>query len=313
MADRSLIVRLVRKLTAQRTKRLRLRDGAELAVLARKIARFVIDNAERLSTIDPTPLDAANDRAIDAWDTLFAVADVAGGEWPQRARAAALAFIGADEAEALDSDVALLLLADVRDIFDGEMILDKEGAPVVDLFTREPQRTGGTDRIATKALLERLCALEERPWNAWGKAKKPMTDMGLAKLLRPYGIRSGTIRLADDVTLKGYHRHAFEDAFARYLPDSGVSSRHAATSGRKQGDSEDSQAATKEKCDGSENAGKPNDSAGCDGVTASKPEKGPQNVLGADSDVAGALVFRDDGPHPGEPAKGDDDEGKDDR
>jgi hypothetical protein len=42
---------------------------------------------------------------------------------------------------------------------------------------------------------------------------------GLGKLLRPYGIKSGTIRV-DQATPKGYKREALADAWTRYLPPS---------------------------------------------------------------------------------------------
>ena len=54
VADRSVIIRLTRKLGRQVVKRLRARDGGELLLLARKIARFVADNehpSRRSSTI----------------------------------------------------------------------------------------------------------------------------------------------------------------------------------------------------------------------------------------------------------------------
>ncbi len=282
--DRAVIINLRRKLVSEWTAPLRDEDGGDLVILGRQIARFVADNEDQLRTIKPPALDVDNDRLKDAWEPLLAVADVAGGDWPRRARAAGITLCGSvDEREQI---VTVQLLADIRDIFDGEIVLDKEGEPIVDLFTREPQREGGEgERIATKRLLEKLCALDERPWPAWGKARKPITDLGLAKLLRPYGIRSGTIRLAEGVTAKGYHRRAFADAFARYLPTSPVSTRHTVTSGGKQGDAEDSQPVTKEKCDGLKKPGKANVSAGWDCVTGSKGGYGDKKASEADSDV----------------------------
>jgi hypothetical protein len=115
--DRSVIIRLVRKLVSERVKRLRGKDGGELEVLRRKIARFVADNEHALRTIEPAELAGLNDRQADAWEPLFAIAEVAGGDWPQRARAAATALCGVDEAEAQEGDNRLVLLADIRDIF----------------------------------------------------------------------------------------------------------------------------------------------------------------------------------------------------
>ena len=82
-------------------------------------------------------------------------------------------------------DAAVVLLRDIRDVF-------AEAFPNHPAHTAESSGPGRPDEgpgIATRELLERLCAIEERPWGAWERARKPMTDMGLAALLRPYGIR----------------------------------------------------------------------------------------------------------------------------
>lgn len=67
----------------------------------------------------------------------------------------------------------------------------------------------GTDRLATKDLLAELAADERLPW-----ADEPLSPEKLAKLLRPLGIRSRTVRFADD-TAKGYLREQFESAWAK--------------------------------------------------------------------------------------------------
>jgi putative DNA primase/helicase len=64
----------------------------------------------------PESLNAAGDRAPDAWEPLVAIADVAGGVWPQRARNAALALTGVDMAALSDSDVDIELLPDIDQI-----------------------------------------------------------------------------------------------------------------------------------------------------------------------------------------------------
>jgi putative DNA primase/helicase len=230
--DRSVVIRLIRKLTAEKVKRLRGRDGAELAILRRKIARWVIDSRMRLETIEPPTLDRLNDRQADAWEPLFAIADVAGGEWPGRARAAAAALCQADNTEALESETRLVLLADIRDIFAQAF---PPGRPA-----HKAKSIGRPDdgpRLPTSQLLRTLLAIEERPWNFWGRSKKPMTDTELAAQLRPYGVRSSTIRPKGQPTARGYYLRSFEDAFTHYLPDSGQLTRHIDTNPEKQGES----------------------------------------------------------------------------
>lgn len=218
--DRSVVLRLKRKLPGEKVARFRGRDGGELNVLRRKIARFVSDNEQRLREIEPDmpeALNAAGDRAPDAWEPLVAIADVAGGAWPQRARNAALAICQIDPEDSAEGDIKTILLMDIRDIF--------ARLPPEDEAARKEGRAGRPDdgpRIFTKQLLNELLGLEERPWGTWGRTKKPLTDTGLASLLRPYRIRSGTIRgedaLGNSVTGKGYYLRSFEDVFSRYAP-----------------------------------------------------------------------------------------------
>jgi putative DNA primase/helicase len=210
--DRSIIIELTRKLRDEKVRRLRGKDGDDLVVLARKIARWVRDNERRLRDVEPSTPAALNDRQADAWDPLLAIADVAGGDWPKRARGTALALCQADEADAAERDVRIMMLMDIRDIFNREFPPDHPD--------RGEERKGRPDdgpRLSSKRLLEELLALEERPWIAFGKVKKPMTGMGLASLLRPYRVHSRTARVDGAGLAKAYFLRSFDDAFARYL------------------------------------------------------------------------------------------------
>jgi hypothetical protein len=73
------------------------------------------------------------------------------------------------------------------------------------------------DTITTGDLLAALNGLDESPWGARRRGEG-LDARGLAKLLRPFGIRSRTVRVGDK-TAKGYHREQFEGAFARHLPE----------------------------------------------------------------------------------------------
>jgi Protein of unknown function (DUF3631) len=64
-------------------------------------------------------------------------------------------------------------------------------------------------------LVAYLVSREDRPWPEWGKTRKPISKVQLARILKPFRISPGTVRLDDGITAKGYHKSAFEDAFAR--------------------------------------------------------------------------------------------------
>ena len=267
--DRAIVIDLKRKLSTETVAPLRERDGADLGVLKRKIARFVADNETALRAIEPNPpLAVDSDRARDMWEPLLAVADVCGGDWPERAREAGKALGDASEQGLGEGNVDVLLLSDIRDIFANEVPperkADREGAG----------RPDDGPKLATKDLLEKLHGLEERPWGAWGRARKPMTDKALGDRLRPYGVRSRTIRVGT-LTPKGYHLHAFQDAFARYMPTSSFPKRHTATNAAKQGKSEDFDPPQISNLLRIENAGNPNENGFCGGVADENGEEPP--------------------------------------
>src|SRR5262249_33816347 len=113
LEDRSIIITLQRKPKTAAVERLRKRDSEEFATLRRKAARWAADNLDKLTDPEPAIPDALNDRAADNWRPLLAIADLAGGDWPRRARDAACLLSGEHD----DSAVNVGLLADIRTAF----------------------------------------------------------------------------------------------------------------------------------------------------------------------------------------------------
>lgn len=127
------------------------------------------------------------DRDADVWEPLLAVAELAGGHWPERARVAAVAAVAADGMKTTPS-LGIELLADIRTVF-GRL----EG-----------------DAIFTTDLLAELASMDPR-WRRLD-AKK------LARMLHSYGMSQTNKdqRIGARVT-KGYRREYFEDVWSRYL------------------------------------------------------------------------------------------------
>ncbi len=193
--DRSIIVPMRRAAPGEPIERMRLRKvRQQLADTRRRCARFTADHLAALRDADPKLPAVLDDRAADAWRPLVAIADAAGGAWPERARAAAVALSGGRDAE--DGSKGSMLLRDVREFFDERK----------------------TDRILSKQLAEALVRREDRSWSEWGPARRPITPAGIASLLKPYGIRPRNVRLDDDRQGKGYDRADFVDAWSRYAP-----------------------------------------------------------------------------------------------
>jgi Protein of unknown function (DUF3631) len=163
-------------------------------------------NAE-LSSDPPLPVQLRN-RLADNWRPLIAIADGFGADWPMRARQAALALAG----EHWDEDAAIILLCDVREMFDG----------------------GGVDRLPSKTIVDQLNAAGDAIWSEWrgtsgDQQPRKLSQGELAKLLAPFRIRPQTIRTSTEAfrgrptseagtkpTVKGYYRAQFEAAWRSY-------------------------------------------------------------------------------------------------
>src|SRR5215831_7529211 len=196
LADRSVTTILKRRRPNEPITQLRIGRMEHLDDLRRRIVRWVADHEHHIATRDPVMPARIINRDADNWHVLLAIADEAGGEWPERGRRAAeqhqIAVVG-DDASRLE-----LLLGDIRDVFDG-LVTDK-------------------DRISSAHLIERLVEIVPRPWAEYGRTGKPLTQNGLARLLRPLRIAPEQIRFDTGENCKGYHRHTFEETWGRFLP-----------------------------------------------------------------------------------------------
>jgi hypothetical protein len=190
LVDRAIPIRLERRTQQEPVERFRQREtSAETSALSDRLAEWIEPLLDDLKGAWPTLPQDLDDRAQDSWEPLFAIADVAGGDWPDRARGAARVLSAGVEREE-DSAIVRLL----RDI---QVVFRKHD-----------------DRLSTGELLRHLHRMDESPWGEW--RGKPLTGHGLSKLLKPYRIRTMTVRV-DGTPVKGYKEEQFADAFARVL------------------------------------------------------------------------------------------------
>lgn len=188
LEDRAVVVRLQRKPPGATVQRLGRRDNADFAALRSQAARWAADNFDKLADPDPK-MPNLNDRAADNWRPLLAIADLAGGTWPEEARRAACLLSG----EQQDGAIGVELLRDIRSTF------------------------GDDDVIRSSDLVAKLTADAERPWAEW-KHGRPLTQKQLAGLLAPFHIISLTVHPPGLPDGKGYRRIDFEEAWAAYCP-----------------------------------------------------------------------------------------------
>lgn len=199
---RSVVVRMRRRAPDERVEPYRRRVHAPAGEHLRDgLALWALSVEKRAADTWPEMPAGIQDRDADVWEPLLAIADLAGGEWPKRARVAAVALVAL--AKESTPSLGVRLLHDVRTAF------------------------ADRDQVATRELLELLHAAEESPWG--DLRGKPLDDRGLARRLSAYGIKPTTIRTALS-TPKGYRRTDFHDAWKRYLSPLGFSPETNATS-----------------------------------------------------------------------------------
>ena len=111
------------------------------------------------------------DRAADTWEPLIAVADLAGGEWPELARHAAV-VLTADQDQAASVSDRIRLLADCRAAF------------------------GEADALPTATLITRLRSDPEAPWSDHRRpASRPSGCRPAPRVRHP--VRQHPVRRAD--------------------------------------------------------------------------------------------------------------------
>ncbi|MEI6219523.1 MAG: DUF3631 domain-containing protein, partial [bacterium] len=95
------MIPLKRCVSGERPERFRFDALNQLIPFQRRAARWAEDNVAQLQRSDPRSPVELGDREADNWRLLLAIADLAGGDWPRRARVAAvtLSASGVDREE----------------------------------------------------------------------------------------------------------------------------------------------------------------------------------------------------------------------
>jgi hypothetical protein len=195
--DRSVIIRMERRVANERVERLRLDRLDEFSHLGFKAARWAQDHGEQLGEADPAiPDEIRNDRARDNWRSLLAIADAIGGDLPCRAREAAIALCRGDEM--LDEEVETLLLKDMDGLY----------------------RSRRTDRLESQEIVRSLVAMPDRPWVDYARGR-PLRAIDLARILSTFRIRPQQWAYREGRKRKwqrGYLLSDLRETFARYVP-----------------------------------------------------------------------------------------------
>jgi putative DNA primase/helicase len=108
--DRSIVIRLERAKRGEVRERFDSRRVDREKELCRKLTRFAADHRAGLQHCDPALPPSAFNRIADNWRPLFAVAEVAGGDWPRRAAEAFAKLTAKEDTDA--QGIGTMLLTD---------------------------------------------------------------------------------------------------------------------------------------------------------------------------------------------------------
>jgi hypothetical protein len=203
ISHRSITIHMTRYAGAEPLRRFDDMDTEDLDIAYQQIWMW-----SKKANLNPDPDMPATlrNRQADNWRPLIAIADTFGTCWAEAARNAALAFSRGHR----DEDVGVILLRDIRDLFDAHR----------------------ADRFTSAALVNALNEMDSAPWSEWRGARddrspRKLSQGELAKLLSPFHIRPKSIwpaRRHDTgrSSAKGYVRLQFEQAWSAYCDEAGT-------------------------------------------------------------------------------------------
>lgn len=197
--SRSITIQMQRKLRGEKIDSYLYRDLPKLLGPLRLDLETVLNGMKGdLEGVRPSLPDELGDRAKDAWEPLFTVADAAGGVWAKVARDIAVEVFQSAP-RSTETSTAMLL----QDIL--ELVHEK-----------------GWRKVATRALVDSLVGKPDTPWSVEsGDAHyRKLETWRLSQMLRQHGLRSQRIRI-DGTQLRGYDftESTWWKVWERYCPD----------------------------------------------------------------------------------------------
>jgi hypothetical protein len=204
---RCITIRMLPKLENEIVTSMRYAEEDEnFVILRRKFLRWATDNMAALKTARPRMPEGFFSRLEENYHLLFAIADLAGGDWPKRARAAAIKLSQERDAPSLGKRLLAIFFA---------------------LFVRHgPQ-------IPSKQA-EALVAAEDDEFADYKNSGRPITRFQIAALLRPYQVYPGLIHPRGGHTAdRGWNETSFAIAFKHYLGKTLPEGRSVVRTGRR--------------------------------------------------------------------------------
>lgn len=185
--DRSIVIRLTRKIESDAIERFYRRDNLEYTQeLSNKMKAWTKRHKSELAAARPQMPQDISDRRQEATEQLVAIADLAGEGWPDLSRysISTLANEGFEE-----QTVTVDLLQDIRDIF------------------TDTQKTF----LSTSELLGKLLRVDSGQWEDIPLTKKKLANLLAVHYVRPVLYRNGK-------PTRGYQLKDFAESWKRFCP-----------------------------------------------------------------------------------------------
>ena len=169
----------------------RAAEDEDFLTLRRKAMRWAADSMAAVKSASPAlPEGFSQNRQRNNYTLLFAIADLAGGSWPKRIRAAAVKL----SREHNEPSLGKCLLAKFYEFFIAHGLL-----------------------LTSKQVETLLAAEDESEWSNYRDRGRPINRYEVAHLLKPFGIRPDVIHPRGKPADRGYNAAWFEVAFRHYL------------------------------------------------------------------------------------------------
>jgi Protein of unknown function (DUF3631) len=194
VADRSIPIRLTRKLPAEHIERFRRKHVEPEACAIRADLEAWAKTFVAEAHPEPKGLDDLPDRAADICEPLLQIAEACSPEIAATAHKALVSLCGFSRE---DESLGVKLLSDIRTIY--------------------LEQGNDQEAVFSASLASKLASLEESVWEP--RRGRDFDARRLAGLLKGFTIRPArkTIRIGEEVG-RGYHWASFEDAWNRFLP-----------------------------------------------------------------------------------------------
>ncbi|WP_156778984.1 DUF3631 domain-containing protein [Rhodococcus sp. 008] len=175
--SRSIHFRMKKRKPSEKVSPFYRRDVAEEAAPIREaFEAWIVPQFDALRASRPRLPKGVEDRPAEVWEPLLAIADLAGGEWPKRAREACKHFVFAKSGYA--RPIGIDLLADIKTVF------------------------GDSEKMASADLVAALVAIPDAGWN--DVRGSFLNQAALANFLRPFDVRPKDLKYPGNKVVKGY-------------------------------------------------------------------------------------------------------------